>query len=174
MKKILIIAFIAFVAMVGSASAILTHDAAVWSADGTGAASNPVQIKPGQTVTLSYHATELMDGSIGKSADYSYQTGVISGSGVAGDLVVNFAHPEFTPTSAPVYTDIGVIELTMDEEAPYGTMYKVTVQVADNEEAFIYGQASRGVEAIPEFPTVALPVAAILGLAFFMQRRKEE
>nr|WP_305891116.1 PEF-CTERM sorting domain-containing protein [Methanolobus chelungpuianus] len=26
----------------------------------------------------------------------------------------------------------------------------------------------------PEFPTVALPVAAILGLAFLMQRRKEE
>ncbi|AFV22866.1 hypothetical protein Mpsy_0657 [Methanolobus psychrophilus R15] len=26
---------------------------------------------------------------------------------------------------------------------------------------------------IPEFPTLALPVAAILGLAFFMQRRKE-
>ncbi|WP_342305075.1 PEF-CTERM sorting domain-containing protein [Methanolobus sp. ZRKC5] len=28
-------------------------------------------------------------------------------------------------------------------------------------------------ENIPEFPTVALPVAAILGLAFFFQRRKE-
>jgi uncharacterized membrane protein len=30
------------------------------------------------------------------------------------------------------------------------------------------------VTAIPEFPTIALPIAAILGLAFFMQRRKEE
>jgi hypothetical protein len=28
-------------------------------------------------------------------------------------------------------------------------------------------------QAIPEFPTLALPVAAILGLAFFFQRRKE-
>jgi hypothetical protein len=28
-------------------------------------------------------------------------------------------------------------------------------------------------EEIPEFPTIALPVAAIIGLAFFMQRRKE-
>ncbi|WP_242492487.1 PEF-CTERM sorting domain-containing protein [Methanolobus psychrotolerans] len=26
---------------------------------------------------------------------------------------------------------------------------------------------------IPEFPTIALPIAAILGLAFFFQRRKE-
>jgi len=28
-------------------------------------------------------------------------------------------------------------------------------------------------EEIPEFPTVALPIAAILGLAFLFQRRKE-
>ncbi|NPE27920.1 PEF-CTERM sorting domain-containing protein [Methanococcoides sp. SA1] len=28
-------------------------------------------------------------------------------------------------------------------------------------------------EEIPEFPTVALPVAAIIGIAFFFQRRKE-
>lgn len=30
-----------------------------------------------------------------------------------------------------------------------------------------------GTQEIPEFPTVALPVAAIIGLAFFFQRRKE-
>ncbi len=30
-----------------------------------------------------------------------------------------------------------------------------------------------GFEAIPEFPTIALPVAAILGLMFLFQRRKE-
>ncbi|MCD4703604.1 MAG: PEF-CTERM sorting domain-containing protein, partial [Methanosarcinaceae archaeon] len=28
-------------------------------------------------------------------------------------------------------------------------------------------------QEIPEFPTIALPIAAILGLAFFFQRRKE-
>lgn len=31
-----------------------------------------------------------------------------------------------------------------------------------------------GLTAIPEFPTVALPIAAILGLAFIFQRRKDE
>ena len=30
------------------------------------------------------------------------------------------------------------------------------------------------ISAIPEFPTIALPVAAILGLAFIFQRRREE
>ncbi len=38
-----------------------------------------------------------------------------------------------------------------------------------------YGYACpETVQEIPEFPTIALPVIAILGLAFFMQRRKEE
>jgi hypothetical protein len=32
---------------------------------------------------------------------------------------------------------------------------------------------SGGIQEIPEFPTVALPIAAILGLAFMLQRRKE-
>jgi hypothetical protein len=30
-----------------------------------------------------------------------------------------------------------------------------------------------GITEIPEFPTVALPIAAIIGLAFILQRRKE-
>ena len=30
-----------------------------------------------------------------------------------------------------------------------------------------------GTQEIPEFPTIALPIAAVLGLAFFFQRRKE-
>ncbi|AFV24289.1 hypothetical protein Mpsy_2083 [Methanolobus psychrophilus R15] len=39
----------------------------------------------------------------------------------------------------------------------------------------IFGWDENGgpIQEIPEFPTVALPIAAILGLAFFFQRRKE-
>jgi hypothetical protein len=38
----------------------------------------------------------------------------------------------------------------------------------------IFGWNGNGsITEIPEFPTVALPIAAILGLAFFFQRRKE-
>jgi hypothetical protein len=39
---------------------------------------------------------------------------------------------------------------------------------------FCYGSNGGGQEQeIPEFPTIALPIAAILGLAFFFQRRKD-
>jgi hypothetical protein len=38
---------------------------------------------------------------------------------------------------------------------------------------FCYSSNDGEITEIPEFPTVALPIAAILGLAFFFQRRKE-
>ena len=43
----------------------------------------------------------------------------------------------------------------------------------DNTIGHDYAVASDSV-AVPEFPTIALPVAAILGLAFIIQRRREE
>ncbi|MDP2217113.1 MAG: PEF-CTERM sorting domain-containing protein [Methanolobus sp.] len=176
MKRLLLITLLALVAMAGTASATLTHDASIWNEAGTNPAENPLVIYPGETLTLSYHATYLTPSAINNSATYGYKAGVVSGVGSASDLTVVFTHPNFTPTSAPTYTDVGVIKLTLDENAAVGTVYKVTIQVAgvDTESVFIYGQASRQVESIPEFPTIALPIAAILGLAFFMQRRKEE
>ena len=36
------------------------------------------------------------------------------------------------------------------------------------------GLENRGISNVPEFPTIALPIAAILGLAFIFQRRREE
>jgi hypothetical protein len=176
MKRLLLITLLALVAMAGTASAVLTHDASIWDEAGTGVSANPLVINPGETLVLSYHAASLVPNSVGNSATYGYSAGIVSGVGSASDLTVVFAHPDFTPTSAPTYTDVGVIQLTLDENAAVGTVYKVTIQVAgvDTESVFIYGQASRQVESIPEFPTIALPVAAILGLAFFMQRRKEE
>jgi hypothetical protein len=67
-----------------------------------------------------------------------------------------------------------IVEVT-NEDAPNGE-YEVTFR-NDNYVAgttSVYVQLNVIITAIPEFPTVALPIAAILGLAFFMQRRKEE
>lgn len=47
-----------------------------------------------------------------------------------------------------------------NKESPHVTMYKIGFDRCPPEE-------------IPEFPTIALPIAAIIGLTFLMQRRKE-
>jgi hypothetical protein len=170
MKRMLI-ALMVLITMIGSASAGLTHGADIWNADGTAPASNPLAIMPGDTITLSYYATQLTNPS--GSEAYTYSARAISGGGSDSDVSIVFDH-DFAPTTAPTYIDIGVIELTLNSGAPAGAVYEITIQVADNDPVFIYGQASRELTAIPEFPTIALPVAAILGIAFLMQRRKQE
>ncbi|MDI3485893.1 MAG: hypothetical protein PWQ51_900 [Methanolobus sp.] len=48
---------------------------------------------------------------------------------------------------------------TLDGQIPLVGDFTITINECEN--------------SIPEFPTIALPVAAIIGLAFFMQRRKD-
>lgn len=51
-----------------------------------------------------------------------------------------------------------------------GTSFGLTTPIGTTAD---FGSGSNSFD-IPEFPTVALPIAAILGLAFFFQRRREE
>ena len=72
------------------------------------------------------------------------------------------------PTS---FTDVGAITLT--NNGPAGASYLVTIK-AGSETSIDFGAASRTVNSnIPEFPTVAAPVAAVLGLLFVFGRKKE-
>ena len=60
--------------------------------------------------------------------------------------------------------------------SPAGTTYTMTVQ-ADGEPPsgeHPLASATTYVTGVPEFPSIALPIAAILGLAFIFQRRKDE
>lgn len=41
-----------------------------------------------------------------------------------------------------------------------------------NEETIELGSASRNVNSIPEFPTVALPIASVLGLVYMVRKKK--
>jgi hypothetical protein len=66
----------------------------------------------------------------------------------------------------PVYGDTGLT-------APFNEQSGKTYNISHVTFCFNKGNGNGGIEEIPEFPTVALPIAAILGLAFFFQRRKE-
>ncbi len=87
-----------------------------------------------------------------------------------GDISVTFSHPSFTPADI-TDTDIGVITIT-NTAGIEGASYLITISAGATGVEF-GGAASRHVDSIPEFPTVALPVAAILGLVFIFGRKKE-
>ncbi len=171
MKKILVV-LIALVMLAGVANAGLTHSGRIYDETASGIAPNPIDILPGQTVVLSYHAESVLPSAIGQSTPYGFQVLSASNGGSVSDLTATFANV-YAPTSSPEYDDVGVMKLTLNPAAPVGAVYEFKIY-AGEDIVTSYASASREVHSIPEFPTVALPVAAILGLAFFMQRRKEE
>jgi hypothetical protein len=169
MKKILIMFLVAIIAMAGTASA---YDAFIWNEAGTGPAPQPLTIKPGESVTVSYRAENIASGAVGQALPYDYTVVALGGGAQVSDIVVTLP-AAFTPTATDD-TDVGVINVALDPAALNGAQYRVTIKAGDEEVDIDFGSASRNIESIPEFPTIALPIAAILGLAFFMQRRKEE
>ena len=78
------------------------------------------------------------------------------------------------------YWTIGVKDndVTPDEDDAdqINKIYKVIIycDTDESDPMSLTGTAEGYVTGIPEFPTIALPVAAILGLAFIIQRRREE
>ena len=172
MKKLIIMAIIAMVAMMGTASASYGADLA----DSNG-------------VILPVTVTQM----VGTPVDYSiiledfseetvYYVAVPFNAGLDMEIL-----KQGTVVTSNSFVDYDMVRVTIEAGATQGQTFSGRVDVyredpMQNTEAvavlqvpFVWASASQNFNAqIPEFPTIALPVAAILGLAFFMQRRKEE
>ena len=70
------------------------------------------------------------------------------------------------------------IDVSLVSSGPENAQYLIEL----NDDGYVYlpslvidnADESQEANNVPEFPTIALPVAAILGLAFIFQRRREE
>ena len=177
MKKILLIA-IAMIAMIGIVQAS-PLDGDFYNEAGDAPAPQPIILKPGVSQTFSFHADNIAALANDTDLTYNYEVYVISGSGATTDITVTLPasfHPVTYTTSGPFsYTDIGTIDILLAAGAPTDTIYQIIVFGGSYQctGEFDSGSAARNF-AVPEFPTIALPIAAILGLAFIFQRRREE
>ncbi|MBP1910280.1 PEF-CTERM sorting domain-containing protein [Methanolobus bombayensis] len=176
MKKLLVMFFVAILAMAGTASA---YQAVLYDAAGNNVADNPVLLKPGESIVLSYYASSIIPAEYDEFFEYTVEeVSVRAGSPAAADptdITIEFNtayNPDGFIPGGSTYMDTGVIKVSLDANAPEGARYYI--EVGAGGETVEFQTASRTIETIPEFPTIALPVAAIIGLAFFMQRRKEE
>ncbi len=168
MKKLLIATFMVLIALTGTVAA---YDANIWNEAGTAAAPNPIVIHPGETLTFSYHGVNFA--AVNETLPYFSDVTAVGGGAADSDMTVNITKTNFEPGTDDPATDVAVIEITLDANAPVTGQWRVTIGAGEDATTKDIGSAARNF-LIPEFPTIALPVAAILGLAFFMQRRKEE
>lgn len=167
MQKIVSILLVALIATIGTASA---YNAGIYNAEGTAAAENPIVIKPGQTITLSFYGDSFDQRVLGTAIPYKVGVYAMNSDAKVSDMTVTVP-ASFTPTSSP-YVDVGAIQVTLDENASESGEWQVVVTGGTAGVTLDVGSASRNF-MVPEFPTVALPVAAILGLAFVFMRKQE-
>gem|GEM_PF-1406564 len=179
MKRVLIIAMI-LIAMIGTVSA---YQAQFYDEAGNVVnLDNPVMLKPDSSITLSYYATGISE--LDQNDDFYYKVikkNVSLESPVPAsddDIEIILNNANFNPGGADSYMDVGAITINVKPTAPEKALYTIEVGAGNPDDLSSaiteFQTVSKSIELIPEFPTVALPVAAILGLAFLFQRRKEE
>ena len=178
MKKIILIV-IALMAMIGTAAAMpATADIAkdTFNIGGGNIDTSTVRIFDIDYPTYGSPQTRHIT-AVTSNADSSLQVRIYDPSDLTKDT-------GWISTNDPSLSAGFTYLATTPSEYTYNIEVKGTVvgsiTVYDNiGTAFDYmggcdkANVSRGAN-IPEFPTIALPVAAILGLAFIFQRRREE
>lgn len=179
MKKILTTLLIAIIALAGVASASTTFSPSpievniisnaetvitVTHVDNLGFATQcTFEIRDDASTTLNDELIGTIDGvTWGNALSAAPSNTYMDGSNYVSEWIFNVKDNGDSNDNTQVGTEYD-IHFVVD----VNNVEKETVVLAR-------GSSTSDVTAIPEFPTVALPVAAILGLAFFMQRRKEE
>lgn len=140
-----------------------------------------IDLKPGNTVNVYLGGWAFSSAAVDK--DYNWVADVTYAStGDNTDVTIELPTTAFHPPSTPSFTAVSPyihpdpIKLTLDSSVAEGEKYSVSIGAKYGTASAVIDQgiASRDVSAIPEFPTIALPVAAILGLVFIFGRKKEE
>ncbi len=162
--KIIVGILLAFLVATGTAAAAGSQ---ILDKDGN-ALPNPMVLNIGNTLNLSLFVQNLPVGTVNVTyeveSDTHFDT-VLFRSSATG--------------VAQTFTELDIMSITMNANAAPGEQYTLIVHVKDTDTGdTIQTMAIKATATheftIPEFPTVALPIAAILGIAFFIQRRREE
>lgn len=146
-----------------------------------------ITLPPGSSITVNYQISGLLPGA--ENDVWTYDSPIVNlvppiqPGATINDILVEFPKgASFTPVSVPQdpnvvgsdpYVHVGGIKVT-NVNAVEGQQYELEIssqssgQTANVDKAKLYEQVG-----VPEFPTVALPVAAILGLVFVFGRKKE-
>ena len=177
MKKIVtILIAIALIAMIGTAAA----DPSKIDIDTTTTANPLYHPLDGSTVSYSVEISEMRLNS-SPTTRYMELTNVglgdvnISGNGVSmntGPGVTGMTWMVPANTASQTFT-LKVTTTTAGTVAIDNSLGTSIPLTSISRTAADFGGAANDFE-IPEFPTIALPIAAILGLAFIFQRRREE
>ncbi len=180
-KFIMLTVLLAVIVSMTGIAAARPYDVEWLNAAGTAPAPFPISLKPGDSITLSYKAYDIDPsslppnfGGLGELVPYYSSVIPLSGGALASHITVTT--PVNVRLSADPTIDVGAITIALSSTARVGASYRVNVGAGSDvlPVTIENGKASRIVNSVPEFPAVALPVGAAIGLLFLFQRRKNK
>jgi hypothetical protein len=138
--------------------------------------SNPLELAPGTSTVLdlkgdTFHAYDI---TASTAFTYSFNVTCITTGCDTSKVAVTFPVSSNITAAAGEVVQPGNFKVEVLSSSPVGDEYLIILQAGPNGAKNEFGIATRGVQAIPEFPTVALPVAAIIGLVFLFQQKKKK
>jgi hypothetical protein len=165
------------VAMTGLAAAS-PFNGELWTQDGSAIApASNIPITQGETLHYSYKASGVYYNALEGSYSLPYFVTITPlGTGVMGDITV-WTDPAGLLVNANPAMNLDDVTITLNTYRA-GAAYFVEIKAAGATTSALTlesGQASRTWESqIPEFPSVALPVGAAIGLMFLFQTRRNK
>jgi hypothetical protein len=183
MKRIVVVAMLTIIALAGIASATVQEtplkvDVNVYNNEVI--CYEIVSVTPYEPTSVDYtikFTSSLIetDELVGSIAGHAYASSGTALIGEATSSIYDSVEGEYTTKWNFCLKD-GPDD--SNDESQVGTEYVIVYNVyfpaGSTSGQTIVDTTHTFATAVPEFPTIALPVAAILGLAFFIQRRKQE
>lgn len=136
-----------------------------------------IQLYPGETIQVKLGGYDF----INTDTDFDYYAHVLNASngGNTGQLTFSLPSGSFHPTGSKLssvpFIDTNNIGISLASSAPIGATYNIEIgaKLPDGQGGYLEtGVLTTQDASNPEFPTVALPIGAMLGLLFFIGRKR--
>ncbi|MDD5616171.1 MAG: PEF-CTERM sorting domain-containing protein [Candidatus Methanoperedens sp.] len=125
-------------------------------------------VSSGNTHTINATTTGVVGGGTTADLMYRFHFGALSSTWLSSGVSWTWTDSKGTSDSLTVdVMDTGSALNTKYQFKVYD-IYTTNTGLSDDARATVYGTS------IPEFATVAIPIAAVLGLVFFFQQRKNK
>ncbi len=162
-------------ALTGIAAAM---DAQIMDSTGANPAPAGIALARDQSVDLNFRATGIcpVEGTSNLPLSLPVSAIIVPlNGGSASDLAITGIPVDPANMTVGFNNPKTLVPFTVKNiAAPPGTTYRVTVVAGEIRTGLDFGSASRQFQSVPEFATVAMPIAAVMGLIFAVYHRRTE
>lgn len=129
-----------------------------------------IPMSPGQSINYSLYMANFNN----HNDNFLIKSEVLGiGGSDATDVTITKHPASFVPGEDP-HIQVDALTIALGEDATPGNKYLIGIGLQDCQCNMQNAITIHVISAVPEFPTIALPVAAVIGLVFFFHKKKPD